>query len=140
MHPITRRIVQAILYELGGIVITMTIIGNTFDTALGSVFYLAVIMATIALLWNYAFNAMFERWEAKQTTKGRSVTRRIVHGIGFECGLTMLLVPLMAYWLETPLLEALIAQLGILASFLIYTLTFTWAFDKVFGLPESARE
>jgi uncharacterized membrane protein len=138
MHPVTRRIVQAVLYELGGLVIAMTILGNLFDTALGSVFLLSVIMSTTALLWNYAFNAMFERWEATQITKGRSVWRRMAHGVGFEGGLTLFLVPLMAYWLETSLLEALFAQIGILLVFLIYTIAFTWAFDKVFGLPASA--
>ena len=29
--------------------------------------------------------------------------------------------------------------LGILAFFFVYAIVFTWAFDKVFGLPQSAR-
>ena len=37
-------------------------------------------------------------------------------------------------------LKALIANLGLLAFFFVYAIAFTWAFDKVFGLPESAAQ
>ena len=44
----------------------------------------------------------------------------------------------MALWLNTSFLSAFIANLGLLAFFFIYAIAFTWAFDRVFGLPESA--
>ena len=53
--------------------------------------------------------------------------------------LVLFLVPLMAWWLDISLLEALIADLAILAFFFVYAIVFTWAFDRVFGLPESAK-
>ena len=62
----------------------------------------------------------------------------MVHGIGFEGGLVVILVPVMALWLKTSALHAFIANLGLLAFFLLYAVAFTWAFDRVFGLPESA--
>ena len=34
--------------------------------------------------------------------------------------------------------EALVADIGILLFFLVYTVVFTWAFDRVFGLPQAA--
>lgn len=138
MKPITRRFVQAILYEVGAIAITSPIIGLAFDASVSSALTLAFIMSTIALVWNYIFNAIFERWESHQTVKGRSIWRRLAHGIGFEGGLVTMLVPLMAYWLNISLLNAFYAEMGILAVFFVYAVVFTWAFDKVFGLPESA--
>ena len=45
----------------------------------------------------------------------------------------------MAWWLKVSLLEALVADLGLLLFFFAYTVAFTWAFDRVFGLPASAR-
>ena len=62
-----------------------------------------------------------------------------MHGIGFEGGLVFILVPIMAWWLKISLLEAFLADLGLLIFFFIYTIAFTWVFDKVFGLPLSAR-
>lgn len=70
--------------------------------------------------------------------EGAQFRAAAAHGAGFEGGLTVLLVPVMAYWLETSILTAFLANLGLLAFFFIYAIGFTWAFDKVFGLPQSA--
>jgi len=71
--------------------------------------------------------------------KGRSPRRRLVHSLGFEGGLALILMPVMAYWLDISLWAAFVADLGLLAFFFFYTLGFTWAFDRIFGLPQSAR-
>ncbi len=138
MSPTTRRVVQAIFYECGAIAITAPIVGTAFDTSLGSALPLSILMSTIALTWNYIFNALFERWESVQVVRGRSLWRRLAHGIGFEGGLVVMLVPLMVWWLDISWLEALIAEIGLLFVFFVYAVAFTWAFDKVFGLPASA--
>ena len=139
MSPLRRRILQALLYELGAIAFVGPVLAWMFGTAMGSTLVLAVLMSSIALAWNYVFNALFERWEARQPVKGRSFARRLAHGTGFEGGLVLLLVPVMAWWLETTLLKALLADLGVLAFFFVYAVGFTWAFDRVFGLPASAQ-
>jgi len=97
-------------------------------------------MSAIAAAWNFGFNAAFEAWEVRQTIKGRNWKRRVVHGIGFELGLSVMLVPLMAVWLGLSLWEALLADAGLIAFFLVYAMVFTWCFDRVFGLPLSARD
>jgi uncharacterized membrane protein len=99
---------------------------------------LTVTMSMIAMAWNYGFNALFERWEARQSVKGRSWPRRIAHGLLFEGGLTMILVPVMAVAMDLTLWEALVADIGILIFFLVYAMAFTWAFDRIFGLPDTA--
>ncbi len=99
---------------------------------------LAIFMSAVALGWSHIFNSLFERWEARQVRKGRSILRRFVHSIGFEGGLVVTLVPVMAWWLETSMLAAFLADLGVLAFFFLYSFAFTWSFDKLFGLPASA--
>ncbi len=138
MSPTTRRVLQAVLYEVGAIAFVGPVLGFAFGKPATSTFLLAVILSTIALCWNYVFNALFERWESEQVVKGRSFARRLAHGAGFEGGLTFLLVPVMALWLETTFLAAFLANLGLLAFFFVYAIGYTWAFDKVFGLPQSA--
>jgi len=138
MNPRTRRVLQAVLYEVGAIAFVGPVLGFAFAKPASSTFLLAVVLSTIALCWNYVFNAMFERWESRQVVKGRSFARRLAHGTGFEGGLTFLLVPVMAFWLETTFLAAFLANLGLLAFFFVYAIGFTWAFDRAFGLPQSA--
>lgn len=139
LSPTTRRVAQAVLYEGIAIAVVTPVLALAFSHPPGSAFVLSAVMSTIALAWNYLFNSVFERWEARQVVKGRSLARRIAHGVGFEGGLALILLPVMAYWLNVTLLQALMADLGLLAFFFFYTVGFTWAFDKMFGLPQSAR-
>ena len=44
----------------------------------------------------------------------------------------------MSLWLDITPLNAFLANLGLLAFFFVYAIVFTWAFDRVFGLPQSA--
>jgi len=139
MAPRRRRLLQAALYEAIAIAIVGPIVGLAFNESQASSFGLAFVLSSIALAWNYGFNALFERWEARQTQRGRSPARRLAHGIGFEGGLAVLLVPVMALWLNISLFAAFVANLGLMAFFFVYAIAFTWGFDRVFGLPESAR-
>lgn len=138
MSPRTRRVLQATLYETFAIAFVTPVLSVLFDEPATSTLGLAFVLSSIALTWNYIFNAIFERWEARQAVRGRSFVRRLLHGIGFEGGLVALLLPVMALWLDTSLLNAFMANLGLLAFFLVYAIAFTWAFDRVFGLPKSA--
>jgi uncharacterized membrane protein len=138
MQPKIRRATQAVLYEAVAAGFLGPALAWLFDAPMVSSLGLAVFMSTVAVMWSYGFNGWFERWEALQTVKGRSLRRRLVHGLGFEGGLVVTLVPLMAWWLNTTWLKAFVADLGVLAFFFVYAIGFTWVFDRVFGLPESA--
>lgn len=138
MKPRNRRILQAILYEVFAIAFVGPLLSVAFTKPAASTFALAVVLSTIALTWNYVFNWIFERWESRQTVRGRSFARRLAHGAGFEGGLAVLLIPVMSLGLGISPLEAFVANLGLLAFFFVYAIVFTWAFDRVFGLPASA--
>ncbi|MCD8515256.1 MAG: PACE efflux transporter [Burkholderiaceae bacterium] len=140
MGPRTRRVVQAVLYETFAILVVTLALAWVFKEAAASALGLAVLTSSIALAWNYVFNSLFERWERRQAVKGRSIKRRVLHGLGFEGGLALLLIPVMAWWLQTTLWVAFLADMGLLVFFLFYTMVFTWVFDKVFGLPQSALQ
>jgi uncharacterized membrane protein len=140
MTPTTRRVLQAGLYETFAIAFVGPVLSFAFDKPATSTFGLAVALSSIALAWNYVFNAIFERWESRQEKRGRSLARRIAHGTGFEGGLVLLLVPVMSLWLDISAQDAFVANLGLLVFFFFYAIAFTWAFDRVFGLPESAAQ
>ena len=138
MSPITRRVFQAVLYEVFAIAFVGPALSFAFNEPQTSTFGLAVVLSTIALTWNYAFNWTFERWESRQIARGRSFARRLAHGAGFEGGLVVILVPVMSLWLKVSPAAAFVANLGLLVFFFVYAIAFTWAFDRVFGLPASA--
>ncbi len=140
MTPRTRRVLQAVLYEVFAIAFVGPVLSVAFDKPPASTLALAFVLSSIALAWNYVFNTLFERWESRQSVRGRSFARRLAHGIGFEGGLVVILVPVMSLWLNISALDAFLANLGLLAFFFVYAIAFTWAFDRVFGLPESVAK
>jgi uncharacterized membrane protein len=138
MTPLRRRILQAVLYEAIAIAVVGPLLSFAFGKSQASTFGLAVVLSTIALAWNYVFNWLFERWESRQAVRGRSFARRLAHGAGFEGGLVLILLPVMSLWLQISWWAAFVTNLGLLVFFFFYAIAFTWAFDRVFGLPASA--
>jgi len=139
MQGLKRKIVYVSLFELFAVALTTTTLMLLAGSSGAHASVAAVASSTVAVVWNFIFNSMFEAWEARQTTKGRSVARRIAHAIGFEGGLVAFLVPLFAWWLDISLWEAFIVDLWIVVFFLVYTFLFSLAFDRIFGLPASAQ-
>ena len=133
-----RRIIYVSLYEAIAIAVSSLIFIAIGQKASDSG-VMAVAASVIAICWNLSFNHLFEKWEASQTVKGRSVLRRVVHAIGFEGGLALVLIPLMAWWFNITLWEAAVMEAGLLVFFMVYTFAFNWAFDRLFGLPASAQ-
>ncbi|MDR7051679.1 putative membrane protein [Duganella sp. 3397] len=139
MQGLKRKIVYVSLFELFAVALTTTTLMLLAGSSGAHASVAAVASSTVAVIWNFIFNSMFEAWEARQTKKGRSVARRIAHAIGFEGGLVAFLVPLFAWWLEISLWQAFIVDLWIVVFFLVYTFLFSLAFDRIFGLPASAQ-
>ena len=133
-----RRVVFVGLYEFIAIVVSSLIFMAIGQKASDSG-VMAVAASVIAICWNLSFNYLFEKWEASQSVKGRSVLRRVVHAIGFEGGIAAMLIPLMAWWFNVSLWEATVMEAGLLVFFLCYTYVFNWGFDRAFGLPASAQ-
>ncbi|MDB5941064.1 MAG: bacterial Transrane Pair family protein [Ramlibacter sp.] len=139
LQGIKRKIFYVGSFELFAIAISSTLLKLLSGSPVASAGTAAVASSAIALLWNLVYNGLFERWEARQSRKGRSLARRAAHALGFEAGLVLMLVPLFAWVLDVTLREALLYNLGMIAFFLAYTFLFNLAFDRVFGLPISAQ-
>lgn len=136
--PVKRRIGYTLSYEAIAVVCSTVLLVVLGNDPLQS-FPFAVISSLTAMVWNFLWNTFFEYLEKRRGWKGRSVPVRVFHAIGFEGGLSAILVPIMAWWLAIPLLDALFTEMGLLLFFLVYTYVFNFSFDKVFGLPESAQ-
>ncbi|ARU04042.1 hypothetical protein CCO03_04565 [Comamonas serinivorans] len=134
-----RRVLFVAVYE--ALAIAVTTLGLDAATGQGAAHAgaMAVTTSAIAIAWNLLFNGLFERWEARQTVKGRSLARRVAHAIGFEGGLVLVFVPLFAWWFQVGWAKAAAMQAGLLVFFMAYTFVYNWCFDRLFGLPASAR-
>ena len=134
-----RRFVFVALYELFAIA-AASMLFMLIGQQPGASGAMAVVASALAIAWNMTFNHFFERWELRQPVRGRSVRRRMAHALGFEGGLALMLIPLMAWWFGVSLWEATLMEAGLLVFFLLYTYAFNWGFDRIFGLPASAQQ
>ncbi len=139
MQGMKRRIVYVILFEIIAIVITTYGFAFISGRDIGESSIAATITSVLAIVWNLSYNALFEYVEARRNSIGRSLVCRVFHAVGFELGLAMMVVPILALVLRISLFTALMTNLGIMLFFMGYTFFFSMAFDRVFGLPLSAR-
>jgi uncharacterized membrane protein len=135
--PLHRRIVYALVFEALAILFTSLILGALGNSA-GDSALVAVVSSVVALLWNMVFNSLFERWERRTGITGRPVRIRVLHTLLFEGGLMVVLIPAIALILQISLWEAFLYEAGLIVFFLVYNAVYAWAFDRVFGLPDSA--
>jgi len=139
MQGLKRRIVYVSSYEIIGMVISSVGLALLAGDSVEHTGPLSVMITTIAVTWNFIYNILHEKWEARQENKSRTVKRRIAHAIGFQITLVMFLIPLIAWWMDISLVAAFWLDVAFIIIIPIYTFIFNWTFDKLFGLPASAQ-
>lgn len=100
---------------------------------------IGIASATIATLWNFAFNLGFDR--AMRSLRGsvdKTMAIRVLHTFLFEAGLVVMLIPLIAWYLGVGLWAALMMDMAIVTFYLVYGFVFNIAYDRLFPVVPSA--
>ncbi|MFY0110735.1 PACE efflux transporter [Acinetobacter baumannii] len=139
MQGIKRRIVYVSSYEIIGMVISSVGLAILAGDSVEHTGTLSVMITTIAVTWNFIYNILYEKWEARQSSHIRTVKRRVGHAIGFQLTLVLFLIPLISWWMDISLVAAFWLDVAFIIIIPIYTFIFNWSFDKLFGLPISAQ-
>ncbi|MBE0379805.1 PACE efflux transporter [Pseudoalteromonas prydzensis] len=123
------RVFQAILFELTtlAIVIPMTVLIAGYET--GKMAMVGISLSMFAMLWNYIYNLLFDKLAGYERIN-RGLAIRISHALGFELGMVIITLPVLAWYLNITWLAAAILEVGFLVFILIYTLVFNWLYDK----------
>ncbi|ATO20272.1 hypothetical protein BS636_11650 [Acinetobacter sp. LoGeW2-3] len=126
----SRRIVHALSYEIILLVIIAIALSYIFHMPMEVTGTLGIAMAVTSVFWNMLFNHYFEKIEAKHQLK-RTIKIRIAHAIGFEGGLMLATIPMVAYALEMSLWQAILTDLSLTLCILVYTFIFQWFYDQI---------
>jgi uncharacterized membrane protein len=127
---IRERIFHAISYELIAVLFCAPLFSWILNKPVEQMGVLNIAIAVIAMSWNMLFNAVYDRLVLRFNLT-KKLTVRILHGITFEGGLTVLVVPVAAWWLNISLWQAFLLDVGILLFFLPYTVAFNWVYDEL---------
>lgn len=135
LSPFKRRLVYVTIFEVLGILfatlVLMALSGGEAQESLP----VAIIVSSVAVIWNFIFNTLFESWESRSQIKERTLKIRVIHAMGFEGGLFLFCLPIYMLWYGVGIWTALTMEAALLLFFLVYTFVFTLAFDQVFTLP-----
>ena len=124
------RIFYAILFE--SLIIIFSLLGLKFvtDHNTAELTVLLILISLIAVVWNFIFNWVFDRYFTGKRTE-RSVLLRSFHSIAFELGLLCVTLLLIMYWLNMDFLNALLLDIGMTIFILIYTFVFNLCYDNI---------
>ncbi|THA01149.1 PACE efflux transporter [Rodentibacter pneumotropicus] len=130
MMTLKERILHSVLFEIGAVgVSTIAVLWNSPEKgsdALG----VGILMSLVAMVWNLIFNSIFDKiFTAPRETRGLGI--RILHTVMFECGLLIATVPMIAYFLQLTLWQALVVDIGLSILIMIYALIFNWIYDNI---------
>lgn len=135
-----RRIIHALSYEIILLIIIALALSFIFQMPMEVTGTLGIAMAVTSVIWNMIFNHFFEKFEAKRHLK-RTVGVRILHAIGFEGGLMLVTIPMVAYAMNMSIGQAILLDLSMTSCILVYTFIFQWCYDQIekyFGIGHSA--
>ncbi|ATA21285.1 putative membrane protein [Gibbsiella quercinecans] len=124
------RIIHAVGFEAIALLIFAPLGAWLLNRPMLQVGALAVMLSTLAMVWNMVYNTAFDRlWPVNRVA--RTLKVRVLHAFGFEGGFVLIGVPIAAWMLDIPLLRAFILEIGFFLFFLPYTMFYNWLYDTV---------
>ncbi|QDX31173.1 multidrug/biocide efflux PACE transporter [Dickeya poaceiphila] len=122
------RVVHAIGFEVMALLICAPIGAWVLGRSVLQVGMLSVMLSGVAMVWNVAYNSLFDSlWPVSRVK--RSLWVRIGHALGFEGGFILIGLPLAAWMLNITLRQALMVEIGFFLFFLPYTMAYNWLYD-----------
>jgi len=133
------RLFHTVLFELLGAslaIIGLILFTNHQPEALSGT---VIVLMTIAMTWNFVFNAVFDRLYPGKREQ-RSLKMRIYFVLVFEAGLLLLTIPVLAYILNISLLEAFLLDISVTIFITLYAFAFNYCYDHIRAFMIKRRE
>ena len=124
------RVFHAVLFEV--LAVSLSILGLSIFTSheVSALSGTMILIATIAMVWNFIFNWVFDKFATGAKEK-RTFAVRILHVVLFEGGLLLVTVPLMAWILKVGIWEALVMDIGVTIFITVYAFVFNYCYDHL---------
>lgn len=133
MRTLGDRVRHAIVFEIVGLAIFVPGSAFILDHPIASMGVIGIVSATAATIWNFVFNLLFDHGMRRFAgTVHKNMGIRLIHTGLFECGLIVVLIPFIAWYLQIGLVDALFLDVGIVTFYLVYGFLFNLAYDRVF--------
>jgi len=137
MRKTADRVRHAISFEIIGLSLVTPLGALAFGMPMADIGVIGVAGATLATAWNYLYNLGFDHL-MQYLTGGtqKSVAVRVLHAVMFEIGLLLALLPMIAWYLDISVIQALTMDVSFALFYVVYAFVFNWAYDRIFPLPD----
>jgi uncharacterized membrane protein len=134
------RIRHTVGFEVIGLLMFAPLGSWVFGYSLHDMGIIAAVASLIAALWNYVYNVLFDKSMVRLTGSVRKSTAvRVLHAVLFELGLLVVFLPMVAWYLNISLLEALVMDIAVAAFYVVYAFFYNWAYDAIFPVPATRK-
>tara|TARA_R110000744_G_scaffold83463_1_gene163589 strand:+ start:268 stop:684 length:417 start_codon:yes stop_codon:yes gene_type:complete len=138
MRTRSDRIRHAISFEIIGLIISTPGAAFVFGMPLHDMGLVSLVSASIATLWNYAYNLLFDHAMIRIAgSVSKTMAVRVIHAVIFELGLLIVLMPFIAWYLNVSLLQAFTMDISFAVFYMVYAFVFNWAYDQVFPIAQT---
>ncbi|CAI3947650.1 Uncharacterized membrane protein [Commensalibacter communis] len=137
MRSFWDRIRHAIMFEILGLVLFIPCSVWVFHHSVTDMGVIGIFSSLAATIWNFVYNLGFDKtllFFLGYVKKNLLI--RVLHTILFEVGLTLVTLPMIAWYLNISFLDALIMDIGIVVFYLVYAFFFNIAYDFIFPVKE----
>ena len=108
---LTERVIHAISFEGLATLILAPTAAWLMQRSVVEMGGLSILLATLAMVWNIIYNALFDRlWPVTRVV--RTLRVRALHAIGFESGFIIIGVTMVALVLGVSLMQAFMLEIG----------------------------
>ena len=132
------RLRHALCFEILALILIVPLGAIAFGFDMHHIGVVGLVSATIATLWNMAYNLGFDVALRRLTGTTRKTFKvRLLHAVLFEAGLLIVLLPFIAWYLQVSLWHAFMMDVSFAIFYMVYALGFNWAYDLVFPIHGS---
>lgn len=129
-RSLKERFLHAAGFEVLAIVTVSPLAAWVMNKTLFQMGALAIMLSTVAMFWNMAYNAGFDCvFPPGKIMRGWKL--RLLHALGFEGGFILIGLPIAAWMLHITLWQALLVEVAFFLFFLPYTVSYNWLWDTL---------
>lgn len=140
MRTTRDRIRHAVSFEIIGLLLVTPLGAWTFDMPMHDIGVVGVVSATLATVWNYVYNLLFDHVMLRLAGKvQKTLAVRLVHAVLFEFGLLLVLMPFIAVYLGVTLVQAFFMDVAFALFYMVYAFVFNWVYDWIWPVPISGQ-
>ncbi len=136
------RVRYVLAFEVLLLLFLAPAIAFVFDKETTDTAALTLILAAKAMIINMIYNYYFDKFDAKRgvVPTERTGRQRVMHAIGLEIALTATSLPIVTWWLDIAIWQALAMDTLVMAFIVFYTMGFTWVYDRVLPVAQPEDE